>query len=499
MSKQKQKSLLNTFLTGQKDYPVITAIAAGLYPVVFYYSKNFSMLNSWEHLGYFITAFLLCPAIIFTLAQRLSKLTYFKSVGKHFLPFLNIFTFLYFLKVFLYVDVERKKIVVIFILSLLFAWFLYKHLKKVIVVQFILAFIGLFSLVQVILEKAAYKDVWTQQPDDIGQVVFKKKPNVYFIEPDGYVSFSELKKPFYKVENSKFESFLEEENFKTYPDFRSNYSATLSSNGATFMMKHHYYDLDTSSEDVENAREIIMSDNIVLNAFKQNNYETYFLSETPYFLLNRPKLGYDHSNIDYSDIAYIHNGMGKTEPVLEPLASFVKDEVDKPKFFFIQLLKPWHIKSRKGSSEGKEAERNHWIEAMRKSNNLMTDIISEIKQNDPEALIMIMGDHGGYVGLDYGDQSYKKTQNRDVVYSIFSTNLTIHWPNNIVPEYDSKLKTPVNVFRILFSYLSENESYLDNLQEDASFIILNEDTPEGIYQYIDSAGNIVFKEIAIQK
>ena len=487
--------MLKKFLNSKKDFPVLAAIAAGLYPVLFYYSRNFDMARSWEHLLYFTSVFLLFPILVFLIAHRLSKLTVFRPYEKYVLPFLNLFTFLFILKTFLFVPVERKIIVGIFILSFLFARFLHKHLKKLIVLELLLALMGLFSVSNVIFQKLTYTDAWKQQPDDIENVVFKKKPNVYFIQPDGYVSFSTLKDDFYRVENHDFESFLETNHFKTYPDFRTDYKSTLASNSGTFMMKHHYYDFNIDLQEVENARKIIISDNPVLNAFKRNGYETYFLSETYYFLNNRPKLGYEHSSIAYGKIPFLNKGLGEEEPVLEPLQKYLSDTIEKPKFFFVQILKPAHINTTAGSSQGAKEERRQWIERLKESNNLMRNLIDEILKKDPEALIVIMADHGGFVGLNYTGEGDAKTENKAIIKSIFSTNLTIHWPNNEVPEYDTQLKTPVNVFRILFSYLSEDEKYLKNLQADESYICLTEGTEPGVYKYIDGSGNYVFEKM----
>jgi hypothetical protein len=104
-----------------------------------------------------------------------------------------------------------------------------------------------------------------------------------------------------------------------------------------------------------------------------------------------------------------------------------------------------------------------------------------------------MADHGGYVGMKTTREGNEKTQDRDKIYSIFSSILSIHWPNNEVPNFDEKLKTSVNVFRIIFSYLSENEAYLTNLEENSSYIQLNKNAEPGVYRYIDESGAIDFE------
>jgi hypothetical protein len=77
---------------------------------------------------------------------------------------------------------------------------------------------------------------------------------------------------------------------------------------------------------------------------------------------------------------------------------------------------------------------------------------------------------------------------------VFSSALAIKWPNNDVPEYDDRLKSSVNLFRVLFSYLSEEDSYLQHLQEDKSYLIIEEGAPNGVYEVIDEAGAVNFEE-----
>jgi hypothetical protein len=333
-----------------------------------------------------------------------------------------------------------------------------------------------------------------KQPDNIEHVIFKKKPNVYLIQPDGYANISELKGKNYNIENTEFESFLEDESFKYYYNFRSNYASTLSSNSATFTMKHHHYNKGTSFSEAVNARNVLISKNAVLDIFKNNNYRTHFITELPYLLLNRPKMGYDVCNISYDNVAYIGTGLGERQDILEPLKENVKRDVDKPKFFFIEIFNPGHIHGRKSQSEGIEGERKLWGESLSRSNEMLIKIISIIKEDDPNALIVIMSDHGGFVGMEYTNQIYTKTEDRDIIYSIFSSILAIHWPNGEAPEYDSSFKTTVNVFRILFSYLSEDESYLSHLQEDGSYVVIKKEAPKGIYKYIDDEGGITFEK-----
>jgi len=475
-------------------HPVIVAIAAGMYPVLFYYSNNFSLINSWKHLGFFIVMFLISPIIIFTVANRIAKHIFFNKWRSYILPFLNIFTFLFFLELCLYARIQIGITIGITIIALLVTIFLSRHYKKIIVFQFLLAIIGVFTLVPTISKQLNYSKEWMIQPDDIEKAVFKKRPNVYFIQPDGYVNFSEIDKGYYEIDNNAFKQYLEQNDFKIYDNIRSNYNSTLVSNTSIFMMKHHYLNSGFNFTETIDGREIIISKNTVLDIFKKNNYKTHFLAEWSYLLTNYPNMGYDECNIDYGDISYLNTGFTEEQELLTPLKKYIEEDVERSKFFFIEIFKPGHVPPLKVETKGAKIEREIWIKDLKIANKKLRDVIDIIKEGDPNALVIIMADHGGYVGMDYMMQMRIKTDDRNILYSIFSVNLAIKWPDNEAPKTDKNFRSSVNVFRILFSYLTENEEYLNHLQEDVSFLIINKEAPKGIYKCIDENGNVIFKK-----
>ena len=453
------------------------------------------MVNSLEHLVYFLLVFITVPILVFNLFYWLFKKLKLKKHSMLALAILNVFTFLFLIKTITYSGAQRKKTVLVIIIAILFAIFLKKYLKKLVLLQYLLALVGFISLIVIIYTNQNISNEWQEQPDAIRDIEFKKKPNVYVIQPDGYTNFSELNKGYYNYDNSNFESFLNQSNFTQYPNFRSNYSTTLSSNSSFFMMKHHYYNNRISDFELYNARDIIISKNPVLDIFKANSYKTYFITETGYMLFNRPKMGYDYCNFDYGEISFVSPGISDPIDVSLDLTSAISEISEQPKFFFIQLLKPWHIKSRKTKlGNNKVIEREQWLSKLEAVNNMLKGTIEIIKQQDSNALIVIMADHGGYVGMNYTDESDTLIKDRDLIYSIFSSQLSIHWPQNSRPKFDDKFKSSVNVFRLLFAYLSEDEKHLNQLQPDVSYKVLREGVLQGIYEYIDEDGNIKLKE-----
>lgn len=492
MAQKERKTLVQKFLHNGKEYPILAGFLAGVYPVFFYATNNYTLVNTFGHFLFFIFVFIALPIVVIYLTYVVSKKINKGAYTKFVIPVLGSFFFLFFMHIGFYGSLKKKITVGLFALSCIAGYFLWKHTKKLLVVQAIFALIGLVTFIPKPLHGLMYDDSWKTQKDDIEKVAFTTTPNVYFIQPDGYVNFSELYKGHYQVQDHSFQEYLKSQDFDFYPDFRSNYASTLTSNSATFMMKHHYYDKGLSLE-TYNARNVIVSDNTVLSIFKNNGYKTHFLTELPYLLLNRPEMGYDYCNFSYEEVNYIGTGLGKPVDIMPSLEQSLTVAKQMPKFFFIEIFNPGHIHGNKSASLGIEGERELWIESMEMANERVTQTISTILKNDPKALIVIMADHGGYVGMEYTGQIYTKTQERDILYSIFSSNLAIHWPDG-KKRGETHLKSAVNVFRVLFSYLGNDNKLLEHTEDNSSYAVIKKDAPPGVYKYIDNAGHVVFEK-----
>ena len=202
MENKKKSQKSENILSNIQNSPVTVAVAAGLYPLLFYYSRNFTMIDSWAHLGYFVMIFLVLPSLFFFVFHWVlgKKNT---SFGRYLLPFLNLFVFFFFLKMILFVGALNNIITsAVLVISVFGAYFLYKYFAKWIILQFILAIIGVISLVPILINNLNYSDDWMKQPDGILDVSFKHKPNIYYIQPDGYVNFSELERGYYNYKKN---------------------------------------------------------------------------------------------------------------------------------------------------------------------------------------------------------------------------------------------------------------------------------------------------------
>src|SRR5690606_25243423 len=149
------------------------------------------------------------------------------------------FFFFFYVNIALYAGFSWIRTLVVFGIAVRLTFFLRKFFKKIIVFQLILALIGIFTLVPVVINQLNYSKERMNQSHTIESAVSKNILDISFNQSDGYVNFSAFKNGNHEIENSEFEPFLADISFKNYPNFRSNYAATLPTNSSVFMMKHH--------------------------------------------------------------------------------------------------------------------------------------------------------------------------------------------------------------------------------------------------------------------
>lgn len=491
----KIRKRITAFVTNNKEYPIITVFIASLYPLLYYYYKNYALTNSWSQFIFLSLLYFILPITFYFVAKYFVQKVFPKGEFlKYLLPVFNWVYFLGFIVISVF-GFQKKKLVLAVLLGLVLGILLYKHIKKVIVLQFLLVFLVIPKLIPDIYRELVYTTEWMEQPDDIEQVIFKNKPNVYLIQPDGYANFSSFKNALHNYDNSKFEFFLKNKGFTSYPNYRSNYFSTLSSNSSLLSMKHHYYgNADLGINPSFNLRNVIVESNPVIKAFKNNNYKTFLMLQVPYLLSNRPEIGFDCCNFSLDEVPYMSRGFSKKKDLLLDTKTAILNNKSTNNFFFIESMKPSHIVTVPNSNINADMERLEYLERIEDANQWLIQLVNFITTEDPNGLIIIASDHGGYVGLNSTYESKTKVGDPLIIDSFFSSILAIKWPDNEIPEYDINIETSVNLFRVLFSYLSEDETYLNHLQDDKSYIVIENGAPFGVYEYINENSEVTFKK-----
>ncbi|MBB5269607.1 sulfatase-like hydrolase/transferase [Algibacter amylolyticus] len=394
----------------------------------------------------------------------------------------------------MFLAINWKLLLISVIVGFIGAIYLANHYWKVLVLILVMAGIP-FIKCGVNLSYSLMPNNWHEQKDDILNAKFVTTPNVYMIQPDGYVGRSVMEDSLYNFSSSLYK-WLEEKEFKVYDDFRSNYPASLSSNSSMFIMRHHYFgDVINPKWDMVFTRDFIAGKNPVIDIFKSNGYKTHFIVEDEYFQQNRPNKSYDYYNIDYSEIPYFSNDNNVKKDVFKDFRNIFNKSKDskKPNFFFIEKLLPHHVHF-KAEKNRVEAERKEYLAKIDITNDWIEKIVLEISKNDPNGIIIVAADHGGWVGLNSFTE-LAMVEKEELVRSVFSNLVAIKWNEIDAFPYDKDLKTNVNIFRVLFSALSQNSTYLKSLEEDSSYNVRHGSFfLESVYKLIDKHNNVVLEK-----
>lgn len=484
------KKRLNAFLESEKDIPLFAGFVSGFYPFCYYYSENFSEKNSLEHFIFFSSFFIGLSVLVFIISNFLfNKVESLKPYKKHMFFVLVILMVSVGLSEAIYLKLMKKVLVLILIAAMALSIKFYKHYKIMVLLVAIMSILP-FGKTLISFYDSLKPMLWLKQPDDIESVIFKKTPNIYLIQPDGYVGKEVMELPPYNYKSDLYD-WLENKKFKVYPNFRSNYPATLLSNSSMFGMKQHYFgDVIFPEIQMINAKDVISGNNPVISIFKRNKYTNVLIAHDEYFQMNNCEQKYDYRNIELNEIPLFSHGSNVRKEVLSDIKTAFKSDLESPRFFFIEKLLPHHVFTNNDYNILDE-ERLWYLDRIEQANVWIKETINFIEENDDNCVIIILADHGGMVNIETYKEKYTN-DNPEHFNSIFSNLAAIKWNGYLENDFDKELKSNVNLFRVLFSVLSENKKYLNHLEDDSSFN-LNYENPfyNSVYRAFDDDGKML--------
>jgi len=112
-----------------------------------------------------------------------------------------------------------------------------------------------------------------------------------------------------------------------------------------------------------------------------------------------------------------------------------------------------------------------WIERYRQALEQMESDLKALREHDPEAIAILIGDHGpALTGDCYVLQNWAREDiTADLIWDRIGTMLAIHWPNPVkAAKYDRDLQINQDIFAVVFSYLSDDSRPLE-LMPDRTF------------------------------
>ncbi len=477
-----------TYLNNNKHYWWLISLLPGLYAITYLYTKNYYLVNSWYQFSRFILWMMVVPSLMILGVSILIKKQ--SDQLKNF-----IYSSLFFiltainLSVVIYMGWRWKALILAGVIILGLSWFLGKHYKKFIVLLGIMIVFSVVKFGFTYITQSSNSNNWV----DISvfdNIELKQKPNIYFIQPDGYASKVALENEYYKFNNSSFYNALSTKGFMFNHDYRSNYGSTLTSNATLFTAQHHYYNNGNMESELPEARELIMGKNPVLNLLKNNGYYTTAILQHRYLLLNHPEVFYDRINIETTDLTALPNYHYNAD-YLGDLKQLMSKANQNPQFYFIEILEPSHITGKKNANSDQFKERNNYIKKLQYTNSQLLELVTNIEQRDPKAIIIIAADHGGYVGYNYTEESMiSTTKDIKLKQAIFGSLYAIKIPYTVTS--DSLPDTSINLFPRLFNSLSDS-SIPD--RDNSSYQIIKHGSEKGVYKYYDDQNKSVLQKV----
>ena len=311
------------------------------------------------------------------------------------------------------------------------------------------------------------------------------KPNVYFLVLDAYSGDITLKGD-YDFDNSKFKNELRDRGFVVQKPSYSNYPNTELAIPSILNMGYLDHIGDEVGIDSENKKIVIelRKQNQVMEIFKKNNYKVVSFSGG--LNVDMPNADeqlcgsiirinselYESFIYTYLPVAFLRTLFYESyhSYTLECLFSTLKNyqnNDDRPSFIFAHMSLPHppfiydadgnHVTDIYTHNRFDSSLKDAYLGQLIFSNKITMEMIDSIQQRDDSAVIMVISDHGGRLGINW----YEPTEMD--YYRAFNNLSAFHFPDheNEIPEKIAG----VNIFRVFFNtYFNTDYEILEDKQ-----------------------------------
>lgn len=368
----------------------------------------------------------------------------------------------------------RKQVLVLVIVFLLIWLFYYFNKKKVLYLFLVLSLVVNVSS-QLISQKAGTKDSVARLEDNklltmIGTKRPAVTPNIYLLLYDAYVPNETMLA--YGIDNSAQENYLREQGFTLYPHTYSTSAFTVGTMSRVLNASNQFYG---------NIRRGVSGDGVVQRIVKRLGYQTYGLfpydfmfqgigssydfsipreGRPPYIqLVKAISLGefrFDIENVGFDPQTRDQFLMGKR--------NVFANVAPKPMFVYMHTDLPSHTQV---SGVCLPNETDLFRERLREANIEMQQDLALIVKKDPEAIVIVAGDHGPHLtknctetGAAYNISEITRLDIQDR----HGTFLAIRWPTQDFHQYDD-ITVLQDLFPAIFAYLYKDPTLLESKVE----------------------------------
>ena len=448
-----------------------------LTPVVQYIVTNSGILSSTDVILILLFFVLFSLFFIILIPIAISSLSSFNTLAAIGIAFATTITSMAMLsKQFYWYFGGSLKIQLLYLFVLYGLAWLFLHLKDQKVVYFIVLFFFIANTSFQIINKVQPDRGNTQSVIDqkmnmlVSKHTLVRNPNVYLLIFDSYVGSETLLS--YGIDNSAQENFLSENGFKIYPKTYSTGAATLETMRAVYQLSPDYFG---------ESRSGVSGDGIVQKTFSDNGYKTVGIFEGDYFFKGAfPSYDETFPSYDETIPKYVNTQfkyvitailIGEFRFDLEFTKqthqdfvnlkeTFFKNASDEKLFVYAHSGLPNHSQN-SGACLANETEL--YEERIMRANEEMTKDVETLLKADPEAIIIIAGDHGPYLTKNcYYTGSHYSTDEIDRLdlQDRFGAFLAIRWPDNGYTDFD-QITVIQDLFPVVFSYLFDSNDFMD--------------------------------------
>jgi hypothetical protein len=293
-----------------------------------------------------------------------------------------------------------------------------------------------------------------------------KTPDIFLMTYDSYVENKTMLQ--YGIDNSGQEEFLIQNGFYIYKGVYSVGADTLSSMDKVLEV----------SVIVKPCGNGVSGNGAVQNILKEKGYKTYGIFNNGYMFSGlKPAYHEAYPKIDNivlfsfsSSLIFkqVLEGEFRFDAGFERFVfsdfiackrSILKNKNNSPKFLYTH--------SGPGHSQNSGKCLDNEIELFEKrlldTNEEMKEDIATIIQNNPDAIVIVNGDHGPYLTKNcIGLRDYNKNEiNRLDIQDRYGSFLAIRWPGDTNIKHE-EIKILQDIFPMVFSYLFNDNSILDS-------------------------------------
>ena len=299
---------------------------------------------------------------------------------------------------------------------------------------------------------------------------FQTKPDIFLLIYDAYPNSKMMNN--YGIDNSKQEKYLKNKGFNIYNEIYSIGGSSLES--LTTMLNMN--DI-MSSQEV--AKEMMSGNTQVYKILKNQGYKVavmlpdnyMFGKNVPTVELFYPKQSFNHKKMILQSIAKgeFTSDADKEFTDADP-AIFNRQKMDffaskqHPKFIYTHIG-PGHSPNDKRCRPGGEI--HHFKNRLKTANDQMKKDIDSITENNPNAIIIVAGDHGPYLignclmanGFSSANEVHRKN-----LQDSFGMFLSIKWPKSFKNPVDNDITVLQDVFPSILATILEDKKIFNPLK-----------------------------------